>query len=232
MRFEIRPGKRQTQAGTGVLEIEPEAVVVAGFTGRDQAKVRAHIEELAREGITSPASVPTFYLVPPASLVQTSEIVTVHPHTSGEVEIALLVDNEKTFVTLASDHTDRAAEALDIAVSKLACPKILATAVWPLADVLPNWDSLRVRSWIDENGQRHPYQDGAAATLLAPQPLLEKIPFQNRPACFVLLMGTLPVIGAIRGSRRFWAELFDHAGNRTLQLDYRIRHLGEVLKNV
>ncbi len=211
-------------------DINVEAVIIAGFTGRDQQKVQAHVAELAAEGITVPERIPSFYLAPPYTLVQEHEIVTTHRHTSGEVEIALIFDQGNVYVTLASDHTDRAAETLDIAVSKLACPKIIANEAWRLEEVREHWDELLLRSWIHEEGHRVPYQTGAAGELLPPDDLLGMTPFKRRPASFVLLTGTLSAIGRIRGSEHFWAELHDPVSRQTIQFDYAIRVIADVLE--
>jgi len=212
------------------IDINFEAVIIAGFTGRDQLKVQAHVAELAAEGITVPERVPSFYLAPPSTLVQENEIVTTHDQTSGEAEIALIFDQGNVYVTLASDHTDRAAETLDIAVSKLACPKIIAAEAWRIEDVRDQWNELQLRSWIRENGNRVVYQEGAAGELLSPDDLLEMTPFKRRPDSFVLLTGTLPAIGGIRGSGQFWAELYDPVARQTIQFDYTIRVIADVLE--
>ncbi len=212
------------------VDINFEAVIIAGFTGRDQVKVQAHVAELAAVGITVPERVPNFYLAPPSALVQENEIVTTHEQTSGEVEIALIFDQGDVYVTTASDHTDRAAETLDIAVSKVACPKIIASEAWRIEDVRDQWDELLLRSWIRENGNRVLYQEGAAGELLSPDDLLEMTPFKRRPDSFVLLTGTLPAIGGIRGSGQFWAELHDPVSRQTIRFDYTIRVIADVLK--
>jgi hypothetical protein len=207
------------------LDVQPQAVIVAGFTGRDQEAVRVHLEELMAGGIRVPEHVPTFYLVSPHVLTQADELLVTHAQTSGEAEIALVVDGEDTYVTLASDHTDRAAEALDIGLSKRVCPKVLASEAWRLKEVQGGWDSLQLRSWIQEDERRVLYQQGLAAELLPPHDLLAKIPFRRRPECFVLLAGTLPALGGVRASERFWAELRDPASSRVIRLSYRIRTL-------
>jgi hypothetical protein len=212
------------------IEVDVEAVIIAGFTGRDQLKVQAHVAELAAEGITVPERVPSFYLAPASALVQENEIVTTHEQTSGEAEIALIFDQGDVYVTTASDHTDRAAETLDIAVSKLACPKIIASEAWRIEDVRDQWDKLLLRSWISENGHRVLYQEGSAGDLLSPDDLLKMTPFNRRPDSFVLLTGTLPAIGGIRGSGQFWAELHDPVTRRTIQFDYMIRVIADVLE--
>lgn len=212
------------------IDIKFEAVIIAGFTGRDQLKVQAHVAELAAEGITVPERVPSFYLAPPSALLQENEIMVTHEQTSGEAEIALIFDQGDLYVTTASDHTDRAAETFDIAVSKLACPKIIASEAWRFENVRDQWDRLQLRSWIRENGHRVVYQAGTAGELLSPDDLLEMTPLKRRPDAFVLLTGTLPAIGGIRGSERFWAELHDPVTKRMIQFDYTIRVIADVLE--
>ncbi len=153
------------------------------------------------------------------------EITVTHAGTSGEVELALLRDGDLALVTLASDHTDRTAEAFDIAVSKLVCPKVLARAALPLEHLRGRWEQLALLSWIEENGERVLYQSGRAAELIAPDELLTHIPFRRRPERLVLLGGTLPAHGPLRGSPRFWAELRDDGRGETLRLSYRVRVL-------
>ncbi len=209
----------------GVLEVHPQAVIVAGFTGRNQEAIRAHIAELMAQGMRAPDRVPAFYLVSPAVLTQADQIIVTHDQTSGEVEIAFLVRGDEVYVTLASDHTDRAAEALDIALAKQVCPKILATSAWRLAELRAGWDALEMRSWIHENGERVLYQEGSAAELLAPDDLFRSIPFKRRPDVFVVLGGTLPAIGKLRSSDYFWAELRDPRSGRSIHLEYGIHAL-------
>ncbi len=212
------------------VELAVEAVIIAGFTGRDQAAVRAHITELAAEGVPVPRRVPSFYLAPANALVQTDAIATTHDHTSGEAEIALLVNSDEIFVTLVSDHTDRTVETVDIAVSKLVCPKVIASSAWRFEDVEAVWDSLLLRSWILEGGKRVSYQEGSASELLAPDDLLESIPFRRRPDSYALLTGTLAANGGIRGSERFWAELHDPTSGQSIQLEYAVRVMADVLE--
>ena len=54
------------------IELEPEAFVIAGYTGRDRASVQKHIDELAHEGIAPPPEVPMWYEMPPAILTKRS----------------------------------------------------------------------------------------------------------------------------------------------------------------
>lgn len=199
MRFEVD--------GRASVVVEPAAVVVAGFTGRNRASVDAHIDELRAAGVPVPETVPTFYPAPPSLLTQEARITVVGPHTSGEAEVALFWVGEVGYVTVASDHTDRAAETLDIALSKRVCAKPIARVAWPLASVRDRWDELVLESWIEEGGVRTLYQSGRVGEILEPGEILAAMPSQFRPFEYVLLTGTLPAIGGVRPSRRFEARL-------------------------
>jgi len=207
------------------VEVEPDAAVVAGFTGRSELETRAHLAELVEAGVTVPAVVPSFYSVPPSLLVQQDAMTVVHGGTSGEAEIALVVDGPRTYVTLASDHTDRVVETRDIGLSKALCQKVLASQAWLLDDLIGHWDQLELRSWLTEDGGRTLYQDGLAATLLPPAELLDRIPFAWRPETFVFLTGTLPAIGGIRPGESFAAELRDPVSGDAINLQYCVRVL-------
>src|SRR5437764_10904744 len=103
---------------TDQVSMTPEALVVAGWTGRDEAAMRHHIEELAAIGVPRPSSVPVFYRVAAANLTQADGIEVLGPDTSGEAEPVLVGLPDGLWLTLGSDHPDRKAETLGIAVSK------------------------------------------------------------------------------------------------------------------
>ena len=121
------------RVGTATRDVELEAVIIAGYTGRDRAAVQHHIDELAAIGVPPPPSFPAYWLQPPWLAMSSDEIVVVGERTSGEAELALVGDGDDLFVTLASDHTDRAAEAIDVELSKAICPVPVAAEAWPLA---------------------------------------------------------------------------------------------------
>lgn len=211
---------RLESAGADVV-FEPEALIVAGYTGRDQREVLAHIRELAAHGIDPPEAVPSFYSLSPNLLTQGEQLVTAGEETSGEAEVALLVSGGDVYVTVASDHTDRAAERIDVALSKAMCHKVLANSAWRLADVADHWDSLRLRSWIGDQANDL-YQDGSTEALMPPEDILRAIPWKTPAHAFVVLCGTVPAIGGIRSGSTFRAELFDKKTGAALTLDYRI----------
>jgi len=208
--------------GSDLVCFEPEVVLVAGFTGRDTAGIEKHFAELAAQGIEPPDTFPTFYVLPSTALVQTCVVETVHTRTSGEAEIAILVNGEDTYVTIASDHTDRLAEAVDIGLSKQVCPKVIAQHAWRAAEFSDVWDDLTVKSWITEDGACTLYQEGRAGFLLEPQDVLARAGFKNLPRSFALLIGTFPTLGGIRPAQRFAAELSHPSLDDRLRLDYAI----------
>jgi len=210
--------------GGATRVVEPDTVIVAGYTGRDRAAVQHHIAELAKIGVPPPDSFPAYWLLPPWLATADPVIVVAGAQTSGEAELCLVADGDAMFVSLASDHTDRAAEAIDIELSKAICPIPVATDAWPLADVEDHWDQLVLRSWIIEDGAEVPYQDGGCASLVPPLDLLAGFPFA-RPERFLMLTGTVGVIGTIRPSGRFRAELHDPVRDRSIELAYDIQTL-------
>src|ERR1700727_741621 len=61
-------------------------LIVAGWTGRDEAALRHHIEELAAIGVPRPSSVPVFYRNSALNVTQASRVEVLGPNTSGEAE--------------------------------------------------------------------------------------------------------------------------------------------------
>ncbi len=201
--------------------MRPQIAIIAGYTGRDRAAVDAHIHELEKLGVAPPPSVPTFYRVPPQLLTQATRLVTTERVTSGEAEATLLVAEGEVFVTIGSDHTDRAAERLDVPLSKRSCDKVLGTSMWRLSDVADRWDALSLQSWIGGDASQL-YQKGALNSLLAPAELLAAIPWRREPRDFVVFCGTLPTVAGVQLSPRFRGQLCDPLTERLLELDYAI----------
>lgn len=203
----------------------PEALVVIGYAGRDRAAVEHHIDELAALGVPRPSSIPLFMVFPPRLVSQAPSIEVAGSHTSGEAEIVVVVDGDEVFVTVGSDHTDRALEAVDIVASKAVCPKPVAASGWTADAVGDRWEDLSLRSRIDGDVL---YQDGSAAANLHPLELVAAIPWAGRPpGCFVAFTGTVPVIGDIRPSAGFRAEL-SGPGLPPIELSYRAETVPEL----
>lgn len=206
-------------------EIDIELIVVAGYTGRDRAAVMHHIHELEEIGVPAPPRVPMYWKFPPWLAMQSDAMTVVGEQTSGEAELLLVVDGDETIVALASDHTDRAAEAIDIALSKAICPKMVSRDAWTAASVGDRWGELELHSRVVIGGREVAYQGGPCSSLTPPLELLAGMPFA-RPRRFAMLTGTVPVIGDIRPADRFIGQLRDPATERTITLDYAITALG------
>ncbi len=203
----------------------PEALVVIGYAGRDRAAVDHHIEELAALGVSRPASIPLFMVFPPGLIAQEPSIAVTGLNTSGEAEIVVVVDGDEAFVTVGSDHTDRDLEAVHMIASKAVCPKPVALSGWSAAEVGDRWEELSLRSHIDGDVL---YQDGSADTNLHPLELVAAIPWAGRPpVSFVAFTGTVPVIGGIRPSTGFRAEL-SGPGLAPIELTYRVETVPEL----
>lgn len=210
-------------------DIDLEMVVVAGYTARDRASVMHHIDELAAIGIPPPPTVPMYWKFPPWLLMHDDRMIVVGAETSGEAEVLLIADGDELFVSLASDHTDRAAEAIDIAMSKGICPKMCARDAWTAASIADRWGELELRSYIgDADGGEVLYQHGRCSSLVSPPELLANLPFA-RPRRFAMLTGTVPVEGGVRPALHFRAELHDHASARAITFGYHIAALDGAL---
>ncbi|MEM8752657.1 MAG: DUF2848 family protein [Pseudomonadota bacterium] len=209
MRFETEDGP---------LEVEIKRAFVAGWTGRDEAAVRDHIEELAMLDVPAPSTTPLYYRISPGLIVQTGEIAVLGEETSGEAEPFVLKWNGVTGLGLASDHTDRGLEVFSVAHSKMICPKPVATSLWRLNTETA--DALTLRSWIDGGAGWAVYQDGELAEI---RPLAELIAGAGLEEGDAMLCGTLPARGGIRPAPRFRMELGDPASGRVITADYAVR---------
>jgi hypothetical protein len=210
-------------AETGApVEFAPTDVVLAGYTGRDQAAVRQHIDELAAHGVPVPVRVPAFYRVTPGLVVAAEAIDVLGSETSGEVEFLLLRSGGELWVGLGSDHTDRGLERDSVTHAKQACPKVVARGLWRYADVAAHWDRLVLRSF--SGPERRLYQEGPVTAMLDPEDILARVAERTGrgPDGMLVFSGTLPLAGELSHDARFAAELSDEETGRRLSLDYAV----------
>lgn len=212
------------QQGQQRISFEPAELIVAGWTGRDEAALRHHIEELAAIGVPRPSSVPVFYRNSILNLTQASAVQVLGPDTSGEAEPVILARDGQLFLTVGSDHTDRKAETQGIALSKQLCAKALGHDLWRLDDVAGHWDQLKLRSFATIDGKRVAYQDGTLSAMRPPADLIARYGSALAPDT-VMYCGTLAAIGGIRPATRFEMEIEDPVLGRTLKHAYDIRVL-------
>lgn len=214
------------------LSIVIDQLIVAGWAGRDRAAIEHHIEELAAIGVPRPSSVPLYYRIASNQLTQADTVQVVGPDSSGEVETFVFAADGELYVSIASDHTDRRLESHSVALSKQVCAKPAGRSAWRYADVEGHWDTLVVRSWIEEGGERCLYQEGPLSTLRTPRDLiagyLAGTSQTTLPDGTGMTCGTVGAIGGIRPSQVFEMELYDPRRRLSLRHRYHVQVLPEV----
>lgn len=217
---------RHANGRTDRIALAVEALVIAGWAGRDETAIRHHIEELAAIGVPPPSSVPVFYRGAATLVTQAPRVEVLGPESSGEIEPVIVALADGLWVTVGSDHTDRKAETHGIALSKQMCPKPVGTALWRYEEVAPHWDALRLRAHAVIGGERVLYQEGALSALRPPAELIAKWTGGDAlPPGTLMFGGTLGAIGGIRPAARFEMELVDPVLNRTIAHAYDIADL-------
>ncbi|MGI4985749.1 MAG: DUF2848 domain-containing protein [Janthinobacterium lividum] len=229
------------------MVVDIDALVIAGWAGRDPVAIQHHIAELAELGVSPPSATPCFYRVGAALLTQADTVQMLGDDSGGEVECLLIGSPDGLLVTLASDHTDRRVEAYGVAVSKQVCAKPVARDAWRYADVRGHWDQLMMRAWFvaaapepgastaatppagsAEPGRRL-YQEGSVSTLLPPSELFSRYAGDARlPAGTAMFCGTLAAIGpiaAMRSGDALELELHDPVLQRSLRYRYGVATL-------
>ncbi|GAA1168704.1 DUF2848 domain-containing protein [Pseudonocardia alaniniphila] len=203
----------------------------AGYAGREQEEVAAHVAELAELGIPAPAVTPAMYPVAPYLAAQADSVPVQHGRTSGEAEWALVVAGpapEDLLLTVACDHTDRELEVHGVAWSKNAGLDVLGRGAWRLVDVEDHLDELHLRAWVaNEDGAEQLIQDAKLAALLAPRYWLDELAELLVPGT-VLLSGTVAMLpGVDQFADRWRVELADASTGSTLELAYRVERMPE-----
>jgi Protein of unknown function (DUF2848) len=229
--------ERHSAHGADRIAFAPDALIMAGWTGRDRAAVDHHIAELAALGVPGPTRIPTFYRLDPALLAgPVPEIQVLGEDTSGEVEAVLVSLADGLWVGLGSDHTDRAMEAHGVALAKQLCRKPMAPGLWRFDEVIAHWDQLVLRAHIVEGGERRLYMESALAAVRRPEDLIQayasELGFTDHrelPVGTVMFCGAIGAIGGIRPAPRFEMELEDPVLGRTLHHAYGIRALPIVM---
>lgn len=217
----------ESKGQTKAAEVELKSLIVAGWAGRDMEAIEHHIQELEAIGVPRPSSVPLYYRIGSNQFTQEPVIQVVGPHSSGEIEALVFKVDGQLCISIASDHTDRKLESYSVALSKQVCAKPAAKDAWLYADVADHIDSLILRSWIIEDGERKLYQDGPMATLRTPASLIEDYDGAFNEGT-VMTCGTVGAIGGIRTSTVFEMELHDPVLKRSLRHRYEVEVLPEI----
>jgi Protein of unknown function (DUF2848) len=211
---------------TETATLQPTNLVLAGWTGRDQAAVAHHIEELKELGVSPPSATPVFYRTSSELVSQTDHLQVLGPDTSGEVEYVLLAFDDGLWFTVGSDQTDRKAEAIGVALSKQLASKVIGWTAWRLDDYANSWDALMIRSWATIDGSKALYQEAALGTIMSPSELIRQYTESNfLPPGTVMMSGTPAAIGGIRPAGRFDMEISNDTAGDKLAHGYDIEVL-------
>ena len=213
--------ERHSRGETDRAELFPKALIVAGWTGRDEKALHHHIEELAAIGVPRPSSVPVFYRISTANLTQVTDLQVLGPDTSGEAEPVVVAMHDGLWLGVGSDHTDRKAETMGIALSKQICAKVVGKTLWRLDDVVGHWDKLILRAYVTIDGIRLKYQEGPLSAMRNPSDLMSRAGAKFVTGT-VMFCGTLGAIGGIRPSTQFTAILEDPVLGRKVSCEYNI----------
>lgn len=197
-----------------------------GSATRDAASAVPHQEEVALAGVHIALDVPAPRIYPIARhALRTDEVVfTQCARTSGEVEI-VLIQADRLYVGVGSDHTDREIEQVTIPGSKQACANVLAPTIWPFDEIRDHWDDCVLRSWVD--GRL--YQEVGVATFLHPDDVLRivsgrvtRLPARD----FVVFCGTFVSVDKALGYGARWSfEMEDPTAGRRIAHAYDVVNL-------
>jgi hypothetical protein len=212
-----------------VVTIAVDRVVNAGYSGRDEDAVQAHIDELVEDGIPAPERVPTTYeLAPNVLRSDPGTIGVVGDDTSGETEFGLLVTRDDAYVVAASDQTDRTLERESIQKAKRIAPNVISARAWRLADVRDHWDDIEIRAWNTVDGDRELYQEATLGAIREPEALCDVVRerYGDPLDGTAVLSGTVATVGGeLSPGSAFEVELVDPIEERSLSVSYGVETL-------
>ena len=215
------------------LEAKIEHIYICGYTSSNQQALQDHIDELKKIGVTPPDKTPMLYkkanlLYKKANLspAVNTGIRVISDDTSGEVEYFLLLQNDKIYLGLASDHTDRGIEKHDVEKSKQVCPVVLSDIVWDYSEI-KEWKSLTLKSWAAKGNEKILYQEASLEIFMKPEEIIDfvKEEIQSDVNNSIILCGTPPLIPEqIIYTNKFYCELSNGSGMK-ISLEYEISRI-------
>lgn len=208
------------------MQVSLRQVLAAGYTGRERSLVQEHIDELAELGIAPPPGVPMLYPVMPTLVTTSRDIAVFGPHTTPEIEVAIVRVDGEDYVTVASDQTDRRMEVASVPQSKNACPKIIGRDIWRVQDVLAGWDDLELTARC--NGVV--LQNGKLASMMSCEELIALAQEYTDMSDGTLLMsGTVPTLATPPVEGTIELVLHDPSTGRTIEHAYSVHVLREFI---
>ncbi len=220
--------KVKIDEATQEVDFKVNKLICAGWSGRDSSDVQKHADELRHLGIEPPEKFPIIFPVSRYLLTADEEVEVISSETSGEVEYVIFYNNqEECYITVGSDHTDRALEGISIEKSKQSCPKIISPEAWRYQDVKDHWDDIVIKSIVEQGGEEILYQKESLKSLLKPETLLGHIDTERfGEKGLVIFSGTIPLTtGELVYSNKFEFIMYDPVLQRDLAGEYVIKIL-------
>jgi len=211
-------------------EISPvvEQLLLAGYSGRSEFDVAAHLAEMRALAVSVPLNVPVFHPAMICLLTQGGRVEAIGPDTRPEVEFVLFSFEGTDYVTVGNDQFDLATERhYSAEKSKSLCQKVVARTAWPFSEVQEHWDRLVLELRSGETL----LQAGAVDSILAPDSLVEQA---QRQRCFcrergMLFSGTVPMLGPVEpGMVDFSIALRDPVLGRVISCDFQVTDVARV----
>ena len=148
--------------------------------------------------------------------------------TSGEVEFLIVKYNDKIYIGIGSDHTDRKLESVSVLKSKQVCPKPASIILWDYEEIKDIWTQLQVVSYQKVDGKEMMYQSGNLSQILPVEKIIaeleERVGDINNSVVF---SGTVPLVGKFEYGDKFIGKIVDNINNRELVLEYEIEKISE-----
>lgn len=214
---------------TKEIDFEAKKLVNTARSARDKETVIKHMEELRKSGIAISDEFPIFYPKTPERITTSTRFESLpDSKTSGEVEYVLLLDKGNVYVTVGSDHTDRELQKTNLVAAKQIYYNVIAPKVWNYEQVKGHWDSIIMRSWVEDNGQRQLYQEGTTVEIMKPEKIIEEVKRRVTGDLngMVIFSGTLPTLsGNLSFSSRFEVELIDEHLKRAIKHTYTVESI-------
>ena len=211
------------------VQFQVKKMINAGYVGRDTAAVKAHIDELQREGVSPPPSVPMIFPVLSQNITTSDRIEVLGNRTSGEAEYVLLLEGDRLYVGVGSDHTDRDLETYSIVHSKQVCHNVMSVNVWDYSDIQDYWDELVIQSWVKTGASEEEilYQKASLGNIISAEDLIALVRSRLRNGSsegLVIFSGTVPILTdeMVYGDY-FRSELIDSRTGASLTCEYRVQ---------
>lgn len=213
--------------GGDSFTMDVKRVFNAGYAGRNQESVRAHIDELAELGVPAPSTTPTLYPVSNCLATTETTVQVQNAQSSGEMEYVLIHHGGRTYVTIGSDQSDRELEAHNVPKAKQCAPDVIASQVWDYDEVKDHFGDLKARCVVTKDGVDTLYMEGTVGDLLAPEDWADTMEqfgvAEDGNIFFSGCWVTIPD-GFIYADR-YRLTLTDEILDRSIELDYEVDFL-------